>query len=89
GDHLYRMNYAPMFRQHLESGAEITVAVKPVPTSEASRFGILKRDLTGRIIRFAEKPKDPDLLAEMVSRDDPERPYIGSMGIYLFNIEVL
>ncbi|MDT8898823.1 MAG: glucose-1-phosphate adenylyltransferase [Thermanaerothrix sp.] len=89
GDHLYRMNYAPMFRQHLESGAEITVAVKPVPTSEAPRFGILKRDLTGRIVRFAEKPKDPDLLAEMVSRDDPERPYIGSMGIYLFNIETL
>ncbi len=89
GDHLYRMNYAPMFRQHLESGAEITVAVKPVPTPEAPRFGILKRDLTGRIVRFAEKPKDPDLLAEMVSRDDPERPYIGSMGIYLFNIEVL
>lgn len=89
GDHLYRMNYEPMFRQHVESGAEITVAVKPVSNADATRFGILKRDLNGRIIRFAEKPKDPQVLAEMVSRDDPERPYLGSMGIYLFNINVL
>ncbi len=89
GDHLYRMDFRPMFDLHLKSGAAITVAVQPVAAKDASRFGILKRDSENRIIRFAEKPKEPDVLAEMISRDDPERPYLGSMGIYLFRTEAL
>lgn len=89
GDHLYRMDYTPMFAFHEENDAEITVAVQPVNTSDAGRFGILKRDHNNRIIRFAEKPKEPDVLKEMASRDDPARPFLGSMGIYLFNIETL
>ena len=89
GDHLYRMDYAEMARFHWENDADITVAVQPVPAAEASRFGLLKRDEEGRITDFAEKPKDPEMLARMVSRDDPVAPYLGSMGIYLFNTEAL
>ena len=89
GDHLYRMDYAQMAEFHIQNNADITVAVQPVPKNEAFRFGILKRDEDGRITRFAEKPKDPALLAELVSRDDPESPYLGSMGIYMFRMDTL
>lgn len=89
GDHLYRMDYAAMAQFHWENRADITVAVQPVPKAEAGRFGLLKRAEDGRILNFAEKPKDPALLQEMVSRDDPERPYLGSMGIYMFRTDVL
>lgn len=89
GDHLYRMDYESMAEFHLRKNADITVAVQPVPVEEASRFGLLKRDNEDRIVAFAEKPKDPDVLASFVSRDEPKRPYIGSMGIYLFNKNVL
>src|SRR5512146_762682 len=78
GDHLYRMDYAAMARLHWEKGADITVAVQPVSREEASRLGILKMGADCRITRFAEKPKTVDLLAEMVSRDDEQRPYLGS-----------
>ncbi|NLE84375.1 MAG: glucose-1-phosphate adenylyltransferase [Chloroflexi bacterium] len=89
GDHLYRMDYAKMADFHVENEADITVAVQPVPKDEAFRFGILKRDDDGRITRFAEKPKDPAILAELVSREDPESPYLGSMGIYMFRMDTL
>ena len=89
GDHLYRMDFQAMVQYHLDNAADITVAVQPVKAKEASRFGILKRDSNGRIVRFAEKPTAPDLLADLVSRDDPERPYLGSMGIYLFKSQIL
>lgn len=89
GDHLYRMDYAPMAQFHWESKADITVAVQPVPAREAGRFGLLKRDADMRITRFAEKPKDPAVLSDMVSRDDAERPFLGSMGIYMFRTQVL
>jgi glucose-1-phosphate adenylyltransferase len=89
GDHLYRMDYASMVEFHRETDADITVAVHPVSTADASRYGILKRDTNLRIHYFAEKPKDPGVLAEMVSRNDPERPYLGSMGVYLFKTPIL
>jgi glucose-1-phosphate adenylyltransferase len=89
GDHLYRMNYAEMARYHWEKEADITVAVKPVSTEQATRFGLLKRNLDGSISDFVEKPKDPEVQAEFVCRDDPERPFLGSMGIYLFNTDKL
>ncbi len=89
GDHLYRMDYSEMARFHWEHDADITVAVQPVLAEEAPRLGILKRDADCRIIRFAEKPKDPVTLADMVSRDDPARPFLGSMGIYMFKTQVL
>ena len=89
GDHLYRMDYETIVNDHLKNDADITVAVQPVRRNEADRFGILKRNAEGVITRFAEKSKDPDVLDDLVSRDDPERPFLGSMGIYLFKTEVL
>jgi glucose-1-phosphate adenylyltransferase len=89
GDHLYRMDYATMARFHWENDAEITVAVQPVVASEAFRFGLLKRNPDYRIASFVEKPRDPDVLSQFVSRDDLERPFLGSMGIYFFNADVL
>jgi glucose-1-phosphate adenylyltransferase len=89
GDHLYRMDYAAMIASHEARNADITVAVQPVHRDEASRFGILKRGEDGRIQAFEEKPKDPAVLARMVSREDPEQPYLGSMGIYVFKTQVL
>jgi len=89
GDHLYRMDYAPLAEFHWENDADITVAVQPVPVDQAYRFGILKRTTDGRITDFAEKPKDPTLLAQLVSRDDSHRPFLGSMGLYLFKTKVL
>lgn len=89
GDHLYRMDYSQMAEFHWQQEADITIAVQPVQRDEAGRFGLLKRQPDGRITDFAEKPKDPQRLAQFVSRDDPERPYLGSMGIYLFKTEVL
>jgi glucose-1-phosphate adenylyltransferase len=89
GDHLYRMDYTAMVEFHVETDADLTIAVHPVTTQDASRLGILKRDTNLRIQHFAEKPKDPGVLAEMVSRNDPARPYLGSMGVYLFKTQVL
>ena len=89
GDHLYRMDYAPMAEFHWEHHADITVAVQPVLSEEASRLGILKRDQDGLISDFTEKCTDPAMLSKFVSRADKQRPFLGSMGIYLFNTQVL
>ncbi|MBI4760866.1 MAG: glucose-1-phosphate adenylyltransferase [Chloroflexi bacterium] len=89
GDHLYRMNYREMAEFHWEKNADITVAVQPVARSEASRFGILKVEADGRITSFVEKPKDPQVQNKYISRDDVERPFLGSMGIYMFKTKVL
>ncbi len=89
GDHLYRMDYREMAERHWETKADITVAVQPVARSEASRFGLLKVEADGHIASFVEKPKDPEVQKEFVSRDDPERPFLGSMGIYMFRTKVL
>lgn len=89
GDHLYRMNYKAMAEYHWDTNADITVAVQPVMTEEAPRFGILKRESDGRISSFVEKPKDPEIQKKFISRDDPKRPFLGSMGIYLFKTQVL
>ena len=88
-DHLYRMDYGKMAQFHWDKGADVTVAVQSVSRQEAPRLGILKRDSDERIVRFAEKPRDASLLKQMVSQKDSERPYFGSMGIYLFNTDVL
>jgi glucose-1-phosphate adenylyltransferase len=89
GDHLYRMDYGKMAEDLWEKGGDISVAVQPVSPQQASRFGILKRNQEGMISDFVEKPQDPDLLSRFVSRDDQDRPYLGSMGIYLFKTQVL
>lgn len=89
GDHLYRMDYKAMAEYHWAHKADITVAVQPVTKEEAPRFGILKRESNGRISSFVEKPNDPEIQAKFVSRDDPKRPFLGSMGIYMFKTKVL
>ncbi len=89
GDHIYRMDYGKMAEDFWEKDADISIAVQPVSPHQAPRFGILKRLEDGTINDFVEKPRDPYLLYSFVSRDDPDRPYLGSMGIYLFKTTVL
>jgi glucose-1-phosphate adenylyltransferase len=89
GDHLYRMNYKEMAEYHWKNDADITVAVQPVARDEASRFGILKRESNGKISDFVEKPKDTETQNKYISRDDKQCPFLGSMGIYMFNTKVL
>ncbi len=89
GDHLYRMDYSEMVKFHWDKKADVTVAVQPVSRQEAPRLGILKRDCGERIVRFAEKPKEASLLEQMVSQSGDPKPFFGSMGIYMFNIDVL
>jgi glucose-1-phosphate adenylyltransferase len=97
GDHLYRMDYVDFLARHRMLDSEITIAVKPVSASRASEFGILHADGRGRIVEFREKPKGK-LLADMRSNtktlglsaaESRRRPYIGSMGVYLFKFETL
>ena len=76
GDHIYKMNYAQMLRNHIKNNADATIAVLTVPIAEASRFGIMNTDEEGRITEFEEKPKVP-------------RSNKASMGIYIFNWSIL
>jgi glucose-1-phosphate adenylyltransferase len=90
GDHLYRMNYSDFVLHHRLKKADLTISVKPVTEEEARGFGVMKVDAQGRVVRFAEKPNDPALLEEMKSdTGDPNRPYWGSMGIYVFDRKTL
>ena len=84
GDQLYQMDYRLMLKTHREHRADATVGVIPVSAENASAFGILKMDATGRIVHFEEKPA-PDRLPELVS-DIPGvgQGYLASMGIYAF-----
>ena len=88
GDHLYRMDYAKFVQYHVDTGADITVAVQPVGGEVASSLGILTLARDGRIVRFSEKPR-PDQLDGLESSDDPHKPYMASMGIYVFATDVL
>ncbi|HYA28470.1 MAG TPA: glucose-1-phosphate adenylyltransferase [Acidobacteriota bacterium] len=97
GDHLYRMNYADFVQRHRDSKADITLSVVPVDEQRASEFGLMKIDKNGRVISFSEKPKGAALKAMQVdtsalglSADKAkECPYIASMGIYVFEKQVL
>lgn len=89
GDHLYRMDYAALAKFHWQTNADITVAVQPVARKDVERFGILKQDADHRITDFFEKPKDPDVISTLASGNNPEKPFLGSMGIYLFNRDIL
>ncbi len=83
GDHIYKMDYRHMISYHLATGAEVTCGAVEVPRAEASSFGVLAVDAAGRIVRFQEKPKDPQPVP-----DDPEI-CLASMGIYVFRAETL
>ena len=83
GDHIYKMNYAPMIRAHVERAADVTVACLPVRREDASSFGIMQIDRDQRVIGFQEKPQDPVPMPE-----DPNR-VLASMGIYIFATRVM
>ncbi|MEW6732906.1 MAG: glucose-1-phosphate adenylyltransferase [Acidobacteriota bacterium] len=97
GDHLYRMDYRDFIRRHIDTKADVTVSVTPVSEAEASSFGLLKTDSQGRIIEFSEKPKGDALRAMRVDttafgltpEEAEERPFLASMGIYVFNKQAL
>lgn len=76
GDHIYKMDYAKMIKYHKEKNADATIAVIEVPWEEASRFGIMTADSDGKIVEFAEKPKEP-------------KSNLASMGVYVFTWDVL
>lgn len=90
GDQLYRMDFSKMVDEHLERGAEITIAAKPIPTDEAAGLGLLRVDQDFGIIDFVEKPTDPEVIQRLVppelkgNSDTPDR-CLASMGIYVFN----
>ena len=79
GDHVYKMDYARMLRFHLDRGAGATLAVIEVPSEEAHRFGVIQVDGAERLTGFLEKPKDLP----------PGQQVLASMGIYIFNMDVL
>lgn len=98
GDQLYRMNFQDMIRTHEENQAVVTIAALPVPEAEAKSCGIMRIQADGRVIDFEEKPKTREKLDRV--RTDPAwlerlglhargRPYLASMGIYLFNAKAL
>ena len=76
GDHIYKMDYEVMLDYHKAHGADVSIAVMPVPQEEASRFGIVVADDDGRILEFQEKPEHP-------------KSNLASMGIYIFTWEAL
>lgn len=89
GDHLYRMDYRHFVQFHVDQNADVTVAVQPVPASDAHGLGILKLDEKKQIVQFKEKPKTIEELKGLESTPDPRKPYMASMGIYVFRTAVL
>jgi glucose-1-phosphate adenylyltransferase len=84
GDHIYKMNYGRMLKQHTDAGADVTVATILLDPEECHRFGVVEIDRESRIVGFLEKPKNTTVRSPY----DP-RKISGSMGIYIFNTDVL
>lgn len=97
GDHLYRMDYRKFLDRHFETKSDLTVSVVPCREDEAPEFGLLKTNPKGEIIEFKEKPRGDDLEAMRVDttsfgltdEESASRPYLASMGIYVFNYNKL
>ena len=98
GDQLYRMDFREMVEQHVESGAEITVATIPVPRKECHALGIMQMDADRRIQNFVEKPKEAALLDPLKLPEEIRQQFgikmegdafLASMGIYVFNRDVI
>jgi glucose-1-phosphate adenylyltransferase len=94
GDQLYRMDFSKMVEEHLERGADVTVAAKPVSTSDASGLGLLRVGEGAKIVDFVEKPTDPEVISRLVppelkaSGAEGDR-CLASMGIYVFNASAM
>ncbi len=83
GDHVYKMDYEPMLRMHVEHQADVTVGCIEVPRAEASSFGVMHVDAQDRIVEFLEKPASPPGMP-----DNPDMA-LASMGIYVFETRLL
>ena len=97
GDQLYRMDYSLFVEQHRKTGADLTVAALPVDSAQAEAFGLMRTDETGNIEEFREKPTGDSLKAMAVdtsrfgleANEAKEKPYLASMGIYVFSRSTL
>lgn len=97
GDHLYRMDYRHFINRHRETNADITLSVIPIDERRASSFGLMKIDQNGRVVDFSEKPEGDALRQMQVDttvlglspQEAQQKPYIASMGIYVFKKQVL
>ena len=97
GDHLYRMDYSDMVDAHVDRRADITISAQPVTAEDACGMGIFRFDREGQIVAFEEKPDAARLAAigqsiprgSLVGGHSPEKPFVASMGIYVFSREVL
>jgi glucose-1-phosphate adenylyltransferase len=97
GDHLYRMDYRKFLKRHVETKADLTISVVPCREDEASQFGLLKTNAKGCIVQFKEKPEGSELEEMRVEggrsagkgEDACSRPFLASMGIYVFNYSKL
>ena len=88
-DHLYRMDYRVFVEEHRRRGADLSIAVKPVSREQAPGLGILKMAPDGRIVDFREKPQPGPELEELRLPGPGEERYLASMGIYLFEPQVM
>ena len=97
GDQLYRMDYSLFVEQHRKTGADLTVAALPVDSAQAEAFGLMRTDEAGNIKEFREKPTGDSLKAMAVdtsrfgleANEAKEKPYLASMGIYVFSRSTL
>jgi glucose-1-phosphate adenylyltransferase len=97
GDHLYRMDFCELIDAHIETRADITIAAQPVTRSDATQMGIFRFDAEGQISGFEEKPNEARLAeirstapkGSMAGGTTTEKPFVASMGIYVFAREVL
>src|SRR5438874_1093577 len=97
GDHLYRMDYSEMIDSHVDRRADVTIAAKPVGLDEATEMGIFRFDREGQIIAFEEKPNEARLAeigqsiprGAMFATHTADKPYVASMGVYVFSRDVL
>ncbi|MCW8995558.1 MAG: glucose-1-phosphate adenylyltransferase [Psychromonas sp.] len=83
GDHIYRMDYEPMLKQHKSTAADLTIACMEVPVAEANAFGVMRVNEQKRIVAFDEKPENPATVP-----GDPSKS-LTSMGIYIFTMDAL
>ena len=97
GDQLYRMDYGRFVQHHIDTGAQLTVGALPVDAAQAEGFGLMRTSADGRIQEFREKPKGEDLAQMRVdtqalglsAEEALKRPYLASMGIYVFSRETM
>jgi glucose-1-phosphate adenylyltransferase len=97
GDHLYRMDYSEMIDAHVDRRADVTIAAQPVGLADATQMGIFRFDRDGQIIAFEEKPNEARLAdigqsiprGAMFATHTADKPYVASMGVYVFSRDVL